>query len=87
MSVVFYSTMSRMLNQLTLHEESEHDVSSSVELVVSLRVDANSLGFERGGRGHRIFSSDTDTVDELSPAAGQLWPSAPNSIARLTRSR
>lgn len=54
----------------TLHQERENDVSTSMKLVVSL-VDscASTLGlvFHRGGRRHRVFSTDTESIDEQTP--------------------
>ena len=53
--------------QLTLHQESENDISTSVQLVIGLRVDTDRLGLESSGGSHGVFTSDTDTVEELGP--------------------
>jgi hypothetical protein len=48
----------------TLHQECENDIPASVQLVVSLRV-GHVLGLHGGGGCHWVFSSDSDTVEEL----------------------
>jgi hypothetical protein len=53
----------------TLHQECQDDVSASVQLVVGLGFGAVRLGLERSGGCHWVFTTHSDTVEELRPSA------------------
>jgi hypothetical protein len=48
----------------TLHQESQNDIPSSMELIVRLGI-RHDFGFHSGSGGHWVFSSYSDTVEEL----------------------
>ena len=54
-----------------------------MELVVGLRVYAGRLGLESGCGGHGVFTSDTDTVEELGPADISIAPRPETSHSRV----
>ena len=58
-----------LVEQLTpsLHQESKDDISSTVQLVVGLGLGSDRFRFQRSGRCHGVLSSDSDTVEELTP--------------------
>jgi hypothetical protein len=52
----------------TLHQEGRRDLATSVKTIITGRdlARANSI-FHSGGGGHRVFSSDSDAVEEQRP--------------------
>lgn len=48
----------------TLHEESQDDIPASVKFVILLAA-SDRFALHGGGRSHGIFTTNTDTVEEL----------------------